>query len=211
MAEDLLDNGTVYGLSRGSIRKLLVHMCCGPCSVYPIKDRLNGVAEVWGFFHNPNIHPLSEFRKRLEAVKTLAAHLSINVIYDETYRPVEFIKGMKASLELGGEDVKFPPKDKRCSYCYSTRLEETARAAKANGFDSFTSSLLYSKYQNHEEIKAFGIDLAEKYGILFYYEDYREGWQKGIDGSKEIGLYRQKYCGCAYSKIERYSKKKAKA
>jgi len=184
--------------------RILVHMCCGPCSIYPLKAMLGDRAEVWGFFYNPNIHPHSEFLKRLSAVKTLAGLLSINVILHEEYKPLPFIRNLKAST--GGQ--KHPPKDLRCRYCYGVRLEETAKAAKSNGFDAFSSSLLYSKYQNHEEIKELGVDLGKKYGILFYYEDFRAGWQDGINESKEKGLYRQKYCGCIYSKIERYSKKK---
>ncbi|MBI5643773.1 MAG: epoxyqueuosine reductase QueH [Deltaproteobacteria bacterium] len=182
--------------------RVLVHICCGPCSIMPLKAIL-GSAEVWGFFHNPNIHPYSEFKLRLDAVKKLAGFLSINVLYDEEYKPIPFIKGLKAT----SDGVKHPPKDVRCEFCYSTRLEETARAAKKNGFDAFSSSLLYSKYQNHEQIKGLGVDLAKKYGILFFYKDFRDFWQQGIDNSKEMGLYRQKYCGCVYSKIERYPKK----
>ncbi len=206
----------------GSVRetgpvRVLVHMCCGPCSIYPLKAILKEKAQVFGFFHNPNIHPYSEFKLRLAAVKKLAALLSLEVIYDEEYRPTAFIKGMKASLALGGHgdpgghggpSAGKPPEGPRCVYCYSERLEATARAAKAHGFDAFSSSLLYSKYQNHEEIKRLGTALAEKYGVDFYYEDFRPGWQDGIGQSKEMGLYRQKYCGCIYSKIERYSKKK---
>lgn len=183
--------------------RILVHICCGPCSIYPLKTILKGKAEVWGFFFNPNIHPRSEFKKRLEAVKKLAFLLSIDVICNEQYRPLEFVKGLKASAGAN----RFPGKD-RCSFCYSTRLEATAKAARDNGFDAFSSSMLYSHSQNHDEIKRRGIDLSRKYGILFYYEDFRKGWQEGIDESKRMGLYRQKYCGCIYSKIERYSGKK---
>lgn len=191
----------------GKKPRILVHMCCGPCSIIPLKSVLEGEAQVWGYFHNPNIHPFSEFRKRLEAVKTLAGLLAIDIICDEGYRPVEFIKGMKASIE---SEERFPAHGARCGYCYSTRLEATARAARDNGFDFFSSSLLYSRYQDHEKVKGYGFDLAEKYGILFYYEDFRAGWQEGIDLSKDMGLYRQKYCGCIYSRIERYSGKNRK-
>lgn len=184
--------------------RILVHICCGPCSIIPLKKLLEGQSKVWGFFHNPNIHPYSEFKKRLESVKRLAALLSVDVIYDEAYRPTGFIKGMKRSVSPGSA---YPQKDARCRYCYSTRLEETAKAAKANGFDAFSSSLLYSRYQDHGEIRRLGVDLAEKYGIIFYYEDFRTFWQDGVDESKAAGLYRQKYCGCVYSKIERYSPK----
>jgi predicted adenine nucleotide alpha hydrolase (AANH) superfamily ATPase len=183
---------------------MLVHMCCGPCSIIPLKSALKDRYDIRGFFHNPNIHPYSEFLKRLSAVKTLASYLSIELICDEEYRPTAFVKGMKASIP---SSPKFPPKGLRCSYCYSERLEKTARTASLNGFDSFSTSLLYSRYQNHDEVKRLGVDLGKKYGILFYYEDFRTGWQDGIDASKEMGLYRQKYCGCAYSRIERYAKK----
>ncbi len=198
-------------VSQAGSARILVHMCCGPCSIYTIKTILKEKAQVFGFFHNPNIHPYSEFKLRLAAVKKLAALLSIEVIYDEEYRPMAFIKGMKASLDPGdhgGPGSGKPPEGPRCVYCYSERLEATARAAKANGFDAFSSSLLYSKYQNHEEIKRLGTGFAEKYGVDFYYEDFRPGWQSGIGQSREMGLYRQKYCGCIYSKMERYSKKK---
>ena len=184
--------------------RILVHMCCGPCSIYPLKSILGSMADVWGFFYNPNIHPRSEFLKRLAAVRTLAGYLSINVIIHEEYRPLPFIKHLKASTGA----LKHPPKESRCGYCYSLRLEETAKTAVSRGFDAFSSSLLYSKYQNHDDIKKLGIDLGKKYGMPFYYEDFRAGWHEGINESRGKGLYRQKYCGCIYSRIERYSKKK---
>ena len=199
--------------------KLLVHICCGPCSVYPLKALLAGRAEVSGFFHNPNIHPYSEFKKRLEAAKTLARHLGIDVVFDERYMPRGFIKGVKAkAADLAksrsegpanpAAEERFPSKALRCAYCYSSRLEATARAALEGGFDAFTSTLLYSTSQGHDEIKALGVDLARKYGILFYYEDFRKGWQQGLDETRAIGLYRQRYCGCIYSRIERGPVKK---
>lgn len=184
---------------------VLAHVCCGPCSIMPLKSLLEGKAEVSGFFHNPNIHPLSEFRKRLAAAKELARHLSLKMVYDEEYRPSAFLKGMKEHAGPG-----FPQMGRRCEYCYYLRLEATARAALSLGFPVFTSSLLYSRYQDHEAIRSAGVELAGKYGILFLYEDFRPLWQEGIDASKALGLYRQKYCGCIYSKVERYSKKPKK-
>lgn len=184
---------------------VLAHICCGPCSIMPLKSLLDGKAEVSGFFHNPNIHPLSEFRKRLAAARELARHLSLNVIFDEEYRPSAFLKGLKEHAGPG-----FPKTGKRCEHCYYLRLEATARAASHLGFPVFTSSLLYSRYQDHDAIRSAGIELAGKYGILFLYEDFRPLWQEGIDASKALGLYRQKYCGCIYSKMERYSKKSKK-
>ena len=188
-------------------RRMLVHMCCGPCSIVPLKAVLSGAFEVWGFFYNPNIHPKSEFHLRLDAVKKLASLLSLDVLYNEEYDPREFIKGLRVAG--GGPDVTHPAFGERCAFCYADRMEATAKAAAANGFDAFSTSLLYSRYQDHEGIKEAGLELAAKYGITFYYEDYRPGWQEGIDASKDMGLYRQKWCGCVYSRIERYSKKKA--
>lgn len=186
--------------------RILVHICCGPCSIAPLKYLLKGTSEVCGFFHNPNIHPKKEFLLRLEAAKTLARHLSLDVIYDEAYRPLPFIKGQKASS--GDPNATHPPKASRCLYCYATRLEETAKAAVANGFDAFSSSLLYSTSQRHGEIASIGVDLERKYGIIFYYKDFRAFWQAGLDESKALGIYRQKFCGCVYSRIERYANAK---
>jgi hypothetical protein len=94
--------------------------------------------------------------------------------------------------------------ERRCLYCYASRLEQTAKAAMELGFDAFTSSLLYSRYQSHEAIKFLGEKIGREYGVEFHYADFRSGWQEGIRISKEIGLYRQKYCGCIYSEKERY-------
>lgn len=182
--------------------KLLIHICCGPCAIYPLRkllegklapEALNQGVDVWGFFYNPNIHPYTEYRKRLEAVKTLAERMDIKVIYRDEYNLEEFLKN---SVSLPGST--------RCKYCYSSRLEATALTAKENGFDGFSSSLLYSRYQNHEVIKGIGLMLADRYGIPFYYEDFRLGWKEGIKWSKEMNLYRQQYCGCIFSEKERY-------
>lgn len=196
--------------------KLLVHICCGPCAIYPLRkllegkpapEALNQGVDVWGFFYNPNIHPYTEYRKRLEAVKTLAERMGIKVIYRDEYNLEEFLKNMVEAY--GGDRSEIPspvsiPRSVRCKYCYSSRLEATALTAKENGFDGFSSSLLYSRYQNHEMIKGIGFMLADRYGIPFYYDDFRLGWKEGIKESKEMNLYRQQYCGCMFSEKERY-------
>jgi predicted adenine nucleotide alpha hydrolase (AANH) superfamily ATPase len=86
------------------------------------------------------------------------------------------------------------------------RLEQAARFAAANHYEAFSSTLLYSRYQNHALLRETGEKLAQRHGIAFYYEDFRRGWQEGISRSKELGLYRQPYCGCIYSEQERYDK-----
>ncbi|MEK6599088.1 MAG: epoxyqueuosine reductase QueH, partial [Deltaproteobacteria bacterium] len=103
--------------------KLLVHICCGPCAVYPLKKILDGKMDVWGFFYNPNIHPYTEYQKRLAAVKSLAEKTAIKMIYRDEYNLEEFLKNTINDI------------DARCGYCYSSRLEATAKAAKENGFD----------------------------------------------------------------------------
>ncbi len=172
--------------------KLLVHICCGPCAIYPLKKIVDGRMDVWGFFFNPNIHPYTEYQKRLAAVKILAKKMDVKMIYRDEYNLEEFLKQTIGNI------------DARCGYCHSSRLEATAKAAKENNFDWFSSSLLYSKYQNHDEIKKIGLGLADKYGVSFYYDDFRIGWKEGIKNSKDMGLYRQQYCGCIWSEKERY-------
>jgi predicted adenine nucleotide alpha hydrolase (AANH) superfamily ATPase len=98
--------------------------------------------------------------------------------------------------------------DKRCRYCYSSRLRITAQAAFDGGFEAFTSSLLYSRYQKHDEIRELGEQIGREYGVPFFYQDFRHGWKDGIRISKELGLYRQQYCGCIYSEKERFQPKK---
>jgi predicted adenine nucleotide alpha hydrolase (AANH) superfamily ATPase len=172
--------------------KLLVHICCGPCAIYPLKKILDGKMEVWGFFFNPNIHPYTEYQKRLAAVRILADKMDVKMIYRDEYNLEEFLKNTISNI------------DARCGYCYSSRLEATAKAAKENNFDYFSSSLLYSKYQDHELIRGIGVGIGEKLGIPFYYNDFRIGWKEGIKESKDMGLYRQQYCGCIFSEKERY-------
>lgn len=172
--------------------KVLLHQCCGPCSLYPLKKLKEQGFDITGFFYNPNIHPYHEFYKRLENTLLVDKYFNIPYIYDETYGLTEFFK------------FKDVPKNIRCSYCYEVRLEKTALYAKENSFDGFTSTLLYSKYQNHEHIVDISKKLQEKYNIRFIYYDFREGWKEGINMSKELEIYRQQYCGCIYSEIERY-------
>ena len=95
----------------------------------------------------------------------------------------------------------------RCAYCYRVRLEKTAIYAKENDFEAFSTSLLVSPYQKHDLIKQIAEEIAAKVGIPFYYEDYRNGYQEGVDVSKELEMYRQPYCGCVFSERDRYEKR----
>lgn len=176
---------------------LLLHMCCGPCSCYPVKVLREQGIEPTGYFFNPNIHPYKEWDMRLKAAEEFAARSEMKIITDKHYMLRDFLR-----RALAAEQVE----NGRCRMCYTWRLEETARYAAENGFDAFTSTLFYSIYQQHELMKETAEHFAKVYGVKFHYEDFRPGWQEGIDMSVEMGLYRQPYCGCIFSEEERYSR-----
>lgn len=175
--------------------KHLLHTCCGPCLIYPLKVLQDQGLEVTGFFYNPNIHPYKEYKKRLTSLVQLAEIENIPLIVRGEYGFNEYIRRVVFN-EM-----------QRCSICYDLRLEETVLFAKQNEFSSFSTTLLYSKFQNHQLIKEKCSYLSKYYGILFVYDDFRLGWQEGIDLSVEKNLYRQPYCGCIYSEQERYDNK----
>lgn len=177
---------------------LLLHTCCGPCSVYPITELQKQGHSITGYFYNPNIHPFREFKKRLGSMRICSEEKSIHTEYDTEYGLTKYLR--KVVFHEEG----------RCALCYDMRLDEVARKTKELGLDGFSSTLLYSRYQNHELICTIARQMAEKYGVEFFYQDFREGWQVGIDQSIEMDLYRQPYCGCIYSEQERYDKKMRK-
>jgi len=172
--------------------KILLHQCCGPCSVYPVKVLKQQGHSIMGYWYNPNIHPVTEFYKRLETLRDFNEAEDIKTITDETYGLTDFIR-----------NASYREED-RCRLCYQMRLEKAAQIAVKGNFDAFTSTLLYSKWQDHDLMIEFAEAASRKYKIAFHYEDYREGWKEGIAVSKERNMYRQQYCGCIYSEEERY-------
>src|SRR4030042_142541 len=174
--------------------KVLLHLCCANCGIYPFEQIREKGHEVVGYFFNPNIHPYQEYQKRLEALKQYSEKTGLEVVYRDEYLLEEFLRNVS---QKPGE---------RCQYCYSLRLEATAREAKGKGFDQFSTTLLQSTHQNHQLIKETGERIAKEVGISFYYEDFRQGWKRGVEVSKAMGLYRQQYCGCVYSEKERFAK-----
>jgi predicted adenine nucleotide alpha hydrolase (AANH) superfamily ATPase len=147
---------------------------------------------VFGFFFNPNIHPYREYLRRLETVQQLAENVGLEVIYRDEYDVVSFLR-----------EVVFR-ETHRCHYCYHLRLEAAAKLAKKSRMQGFSSTLLYSKRQDHELVRQIGDEIGKDHGIPFIYRDLRKGWNEGIQKSKELNLYRQQYCGCIYSEQERY-------
>jgi predicted adenine nucleotide alpha hydrolase (AANH) superfamily ATPase len=178
---------------------ILLHVCCGPCALYPLHTLRSAGHDVAGFFHNPNIHPYQEYARRLGAVREMAEREALPMIIHDDYD----LEGFLANVA--------PAPEKRCDYCYASRLEAAAAEAAKQGYEAFTSSLLYSRYQRHDQIRELGEQAARDHGVSFYYEDFRPGWQEGIRLSKEMGLYRQQYCGCIYSEKERYLPREKRA
>ncbi|MDE7169811.1 MAG: epoxyqueuosine reductase QueH [Mucispirillum sp.] len=177
---------------------ILLHQCCGPCSAYPIKKLLEKGWNITTYFFNHNIHPVQEFYRRLEGAILTSRYYGITCIADEYYGLKEFTR------------TNAYKEDERCFLCYERRLMKTAEKAKELNFDAFSSSLLYSRMQNHEAIRNAAEKAAQKYDIAFFYEDFRNGWQEGIDISKELDIYRQNYCGCIYSEEDRFLKQLSK-
>jgi len=171
---------------------ILLHTCCGPCTIYPLRTLRAQSWEVHGYFYNPNIHPFQEFERRLDTLRQLAVQQDLPLIVRSDYPLQEFLR-----------KIVYREQD-RCLICYSIRLEAVARLAKKSKFDAFTTTLLYSKRQNHDLIRAVARDAAQRYGVAFHYEDFRSGWKEGQEVARELGLYRQQYCGCIFSEKERF-------
>ncbi len=179
--------------------KLLLHVCCGPCALYPAKELFSKKFDkITGFFYNPNIHPPSEYKRRKDALLEAASKIGLEIISPD-YKMEEYFR---AVFSFVGEGLK-PSPTERCSLCWRLRLSMTAGFAKNNGFDAFTTTLLVSPYQDHEKVKKIGEDIAVEKGIQFYYQDFRPGFREGQAEAKKENLYRQKYCGCVFSELER--------
>ncbi|MEK7291206.1 MAG: epoxyqueuosine reductase QueH [Planctomycetota bacterium] len=171
---------------------LLLHICCACCLCAPLNELRKEGFKVTGLFYNPNIHPLLEFRKRLKALRVFQESDPISVIYNEDYGLREYLK----TVDYEGGD--------RCADCYAMRLKFTASYAKENGYDAFTSTMLFSIYQNHEQLKMLSENISREYGIDFVYRDYRYLSECSHDIAKKKMIYRQGYCGCIFSEYERY-------
>ena len=168
--------------------KLLLHTCCAPCSVYCIDALRKEGIEPTVYWFNPNIHPYMEYKARRDTLKEYTKSIKVEAIFEEDYGLREFCKNVIGDLE------------NRCQqYCYPVRLEQTAKYAKEHGYDSFSTTLLISPYQNHEALKLVGEQMAKKYGVNFVYRDFRVGFREGQAKARELGLYMQKYCGCIFS------------
>lgn len=172
----------------------LLHICCAPCANQCIEVLRGDKFEVTGYWYNPNIHPFTEYRARRNCLRDYALAIDLPMIEQDDYGLLPFVREVAA--DIGG----------RCVKCYEMRFSEVACTAKENGFDSFTSSLFISPYQNHELMREVAERAAAEYGVEFLYRDFRPYFRAGQDKARELSFYMQKYCGCVFSEQERYLK-----
>ena len=174
--------------------KLLLHTCCAPCSVYCIDELRKEGIEPTVYWYNPNIHPYMEYKARRDCLKEYTESINVKAIFHENYGLDEFCKEAVKDL-----------KNRCTNYCYPIRIEQTCKYAKEHGYDTVSTTLLYSIYQNHEFIKSCMEEKCNKYGLSFLYRDFRVGFWEGHQKAHDLGLYMQKYCGCVFSEESRYN------
>ena len=174
----------------------LLHICCAPCANQCIEVLQGDHFEVSAYWYNPNIHPFTEYRARRNCLQEYAQTIALPLILQNDYALRPFVRAV-------AEDIAH-----RCGKCYEMRFFETARQAAEGGFDSFTSSLFISPYQNHELMREVAERAAFEYGVKFEYRDFRPYFKPGQEKARELGMYIQKYCGCVFSEEERYIKAK---
>ena len=183
----------------GKTPRLLLHVCCAPCSSYCL-EYLSDFFEITVYYYNPNISIKEEYEHRLNEEKRLVSQMPFKnpvTVIEGSYEPKEFfdaVKGLESEPEGG----------KRCEKCFELRLSSAAKLASEMGFDYFTTTLTISPLKNADLLNTIGIKAAEKFGTSWLYSDFkkREGYKRSIELSREYDLYRQNYCGCAFSKVE---------
>lgn len=183
--------------------KILLHICCAPCAVAPVEELRKEGHKVEGFFYNPNIHPYSEYLKRKVEVERYSKEVGLTVHYSD-YDIEDYFQHIVYNEALKN----------RCPVCWWLRLEKTAKFAKPNGFDSFTTTLLASPYQDQDVIKEISLDMAKRLELDFYYKDFRPYFREAHAKARSKGMYCQNYCGCVFSERERIEgtqKSKAKS
>lgn len=202
MAENyqkLLDSELEKIVSANRKPRLLLHVCCAPCSSY-VLEYLSRYFDITALFYNPNISPESEYSYRAEELIRLTQEMPLSQAVTpriEAYDPSSFLriaKGLEIEPE-GGE---------RCTACYRLRLTKTAQIAALEGYDYFTTTLSISPLKDAVRLNTIGGELANEYGVPYLFSDFkkREGYKRSIQLSAEYHLYRQDYCGCAFSKAE---------
>ncbi|MCI8588983.1 MAG: epoxyqueuosine reductase QueH [Bacilli bacterium] len=186
---------------------LLLQACCAPCSS-AVLERISEFFEITILYYNPNISDKEEYQKRLTEIKKFVKKVNTKhkiSVREGYYNPTDFF-----DIVRGYEHLK--EGSERCFRCYRLRLEETAKMASKESFDYFGTTLSISPHKNSRVLNEIGEELEEKYNVSYLFADFKKknGYKRSIELSKEYGLYRQDYCGCVYSKLEREQEKKDK-
>ena len=182
-------------------KRLLLHSCCAPCSSHCLSE-LSPQIGVTVFYYNPNLDCAEEYEKRKREQIRFLRETGLADFLDCDYAPEDYIsavRGLEGEKEGGA----------RCAVCFRLRLERTAREAKARGFDYFATTLTVSPLKNAKLINTIGFAVAEEVGVPYLPSDFKKrgGYLHSVRLSEEYGLYRQDYCGCAFSKAERERQK----
>lgn len=181
------------------MEKILFHICCGPCATASVQKLKADGYEVTGFYYNPNIYPESEYAKRLQEARRLAELDEMQFIVP-AYNPREYdavVKGVEEDQE------------ERCRRCWELRLRETAKVAAGRGLKNIGTSLRISPYQNQVELLALAKKISGERGLNFYALELTPYYPESVKLSKDLGMYRQRYCGCRFS-LDEVQKKSSK-
>jgi predicted adenine nucleotide alpha hydrolase (AANH) superfamily ATPase len=192
--------------AEGKVPTLLLHSCCAPCSSYCI-EYLSQFFAITVFYYNPNIYPDEEYFHRVKEQQRFISEFP-------TRHPVSFIEGDfekdRFYSEVAKGLEKEPERGARCTKCFELRLGETAKRAAAEGMDYFATTLTISPMKDVELLNSIGAAMGERYGVEYLATEFRKknGYLRSTQISKEYDMYRQDYCGCVYSKVERESQGK---
>lgn len=201
--QNKLDDTISEIVSKGQVPSLMLHSCCAPCSSY-VLEYLSHYFKITVFYYNPNIYPNEEYIKRKEEQKKFISDFN-------TEYKVNFIEGPYDSKKFYQVSKGFENEKEgglRCFKCYDLRLRETAKLAQSKAYDYFTTTLTISPYKNAQKLNEIGAELEREYGVRYLYSDFKKknGYKRSIELSNEYNLYRQNYCGCVFSQIEKNPK-----
>lgn len=215
-----LDKITRDIISGRGVPTLFLHSCCAPCSSY-VLEYLRQFFRITVFYYNPNITEEQEYRKRVDEQKRLIAAYNKEAEQAEPGAGQEENKGYPIGIvegdyepecfyEIANGLEQCPEGGERCFACYALRLRETAKRARAGGYDYFTTTLTISPLKNAVKLNEIGEQLSKEYGTAWLPSDFKKknGYKRSVELSKEYDLYRQDYCGCVYSRVQREMERK---
>lgn len=171
--------------------KVALHACCGPCLLEPL-DALSAEHEVTVVYANPNIHPLAEYERRRDTLLAYTSEHDVSVV-EAPYEPAAWVRA------VAKENAEAP---ERCKACFRLRFELAAREATKLGCEALATTLTVSPYQDPDAIREAGEEIASAHGLRFLVTDYRDRYPEATRRSRELGMYRQNYCGCMLSDVE---------